>query len=252
MAQKTKRAIVTGASRGIGKAIVKELATRYCSDILFSDIVFANNNCDECADEFQKEFGLADTNIFAIKADASSLLDAEITIQAAIDKMGGVDILVNNAGINKDGVIWKMTEEQWDSVININLKGYFNYIRAVAPIMREQKSGKIINVTSINGLRGKFGQANYASSKAGIIGITKSLAKELGPRGVTVNAVAPGFIETKMTEVLTPEVKDAYMKQIPLGVFGKPEDVANACVFLAGSKASYITGQVLSVNGGMI
>jgi 3-oxoacyl-[acyl-carrier protein] reductase len=171
-------------------------------------------------------------------------------VDDVIREFGGIDILVNNAGINWDGVIWKMSEEQWDSVIDINLKGYFNYIRTVAPIFREQKSGKIVNVTSINGLRGKFGQANYSASKAGIIGLTKTVAKELGKYGVNVNAVAPGLIETDMMKQATEEVRKMAIEEIVLKRIGMPEEVANVVVFMCSEMARHITGEVIKVDGG--
>ena len=167
-----------------------------------------------------------------------------------MDEFGGIDILVNNAGINWDGVIWKMTEEQWDSVLNTNLKGCFNYIRAVAPVFREQQAGKIINITSINGLRGKFGQANYSASKAGIIGLTKSVARELGKYSVNVNAVAPGLIETDMMKNAEESVRAAALEDIVLKRIGQPDDVANMVAFLCTDLARHITGEVIKVDGG--
>ena len=186
----------------------------------------------------------------AIKADVASFDDAQAMVDQVAEKFGGLDILVNNAGINRDGVIWKMTEEQWDQVLDINLKGYFNYCRAAVPIFREQKSGKIINVTSINGLRGKFGQTNYSASKAGIIGLTKALARELGRSSVNVNAVAPGLIETDMMKDAPEKVLDAALAEIVLGRLGKPEEVAAVIAFLCSEAARHITGQVIQVDGG--
>jgi 3-oxoacyl-[acyl-carrier protein] reductase len=166
------------------------------------------------------------------------------------DAFGKIDILVNNAGINWDGVIWKMTEEQWDMVVDINLKGYFNYIRAVAPLFRDQQSGKIINITSINGLRGKFGQSNYSAAKAGIIGLTKTVARELGKYGVNVNAVAPGLIETDMMKNADESVRSAALEDIVMKRIGQPEDVANLVAFLCTDMARHITGEVIKVDGG--
>ena len=186
------------------------------------------------------------------KADVTKLDECNNLVQASIDAFGKVDVLINNSGITKDNLMMRMTEEEFDSVINVNLKGTWNMCKSVTRHFMKNRSGSIINIASVVGIMGNAGQANYVASKAGIIGLTKSLAKEFGPRGVTVNAVAPGFIETKMTEVLTPEVKEAYMAQIPLKKFGQAIDVANACFFLSSDNASYITGQVLSVNGGMI
>ena len=185
-----------------------------------------------------------------VKADTSVFADAEQMIQSVVSKFGQLDILVNNAGINWDGVIWKMTEEQWDSVININLKGYFNYIRAVSPLFRDQKSGKIINITSINGMRGKFGQSNYSAAKAGIIGLTKAVAKELGKYNVNVNAIAPGLIETEMMKTADESVRTQAMADIIMGRLGEPEDIANLVAFLSSELARHITGEVIKVDGG--
>ena len=168
-----------------------------------------------------------------------------------VKEYGHLDILVNNAGITKDGLIMKMKEEDFDSVLNVNLKGTFNTIRHSARQMLKQRSGKIINISSVSGILGNVGQANYAASKAGVIGLTKTMARELGSRGITVNAIAPGFVDTEMTEVLSEEIRENACKQIILGRFGKPEDIANTAVFLASDKADYITGQVISVDGGM-
>ena len=172
-------------------------------------------------------------------------------IETVIKEQGRIDILVNNAGITKDGLIMKMKEEDFDSVLNVNLKGTFNTIRHSARQMLKQRSGKIINISSVSGILGNVGQANYAASKAGVIGLTKTMARELGSRGITVNAIAPGFVETEMTGVLSEEIRENACKQIILGRFGKPEDIANTAVFLASDKADYITGQVISVDGGM-
>jgi 3-oxoacyl-[acyl-carrier protein] reductase len=194
MSTKSKRAIVTGGTRGIGRAIVRELAARSCCGVLFSDVAFIYNSCDECAEEIQQEVGSLDTKIFAFKADASSFHDAQETINEAIDKLGGVDILVNNAGITRDNLLLRMSEQDFDTVLTINLKSVFNYTKAVLKPMIQQRYGRIINIASIVGLIGNAGQANYAASKAGVIGFTKSTAREVASRGITVNAVAPGFI----------------------------------------------------------
>ena len=188
----------------------------------------------------------------AIKCDISSFSEAENVVKTAIDEFGGLDVLVNNAGMNWDGVSWKMSEEQWDRVIEVNLKGYFNFTRQVAPIFKDQKYGKIINITSINGLRGKFGQSNYSASKAGIIGFTKAVAKELGAFNVNVNAVAPGLIETTMLKESDSRDKiiDMAMNEIVLKRVGQPEDLANVVVFLASDKARHVTGEIIKVDGG--
>ncbi len=241
---KGKSAIVTGGSLGIGTAIALKLAE-------FGANVAINyrKHKDEAEEVIKKvkDFG---QNGMVIQADISSFTDAEKMIGDVKSEFGAVDILVNNAGINWDGVIWKMTEEQWDKVLNVNLKGYFNYIRAVAPIFREQKSGKIVNVTSINGIRGKFGQSNYSASKAGIIGLTKTVARELGKYGINVNAIAPGLIETEMIINAPENVRQAALEEIVLKRIGKPEEVANVAAFLCSDLSRHITGEVIKVDGG--
>jgi len=186
----------------------------------------------------------------AVQADVSNFQEAGNMVKKVVEEFGKIDILVNNAGINWDGVIWKMEEKQWDTVIDINLKGYFNYIRAVAPIFREQKSGKIINVTSINGIRGKFGQSNYSASKAGIIGLTKTVAKELGKYGINVNAVAPGLIETEMIKNAPESVREKALEEITLKRIGTPEEVSDVIAFLCSNEGKFITGEVIKVDGG--
>ncbi|MGE5436099.1 MAG: 3-oxoacyl-[acyl-carrier-protein] reductase [Syntrophothermus sp.] len=250
MAERNKRAIVTGSSRGIGRAIVIELARRHCSSILVTDIAFGDKTPEEVAADIQQECG-NDVKIFAFKADASSLKDAVATIDYATEKMGGVDILVNNAGITRDNLLLRMPEEDFDKVINANLKSVFNYTKAALKPMLGQRYGRIINISSVVGLMGNAGQSNYSASKAGIIGFTKSTAKELASRNVTVNAIAPGFIETAMTKQLPEEVRKGFLVNVPLKRMGQPEDVAKAVAFLTSSDADYITGQVLAVDGGM-
>ncbi|GBD87443.1 3-oxoacyl-[acyl-carrier-protein] reductase FabG [bacterium BMS3Abin03] len=246
-----KRAIVTGGSRGIGRAIVKELAAKNCSGIMFSDIAFINDDSEACAAEIQQEINNSDTKIYAFKADASSLKEAENTVAAAVEKLGGVDILVNNAGITRDNLLLRMTEEDFDNVIKANLKSVFNYTKAVLRTMIKQKYGRIVNIASIVGLIGNAGQANYSASKAGVIGFTKSMARELASRNITVNAIAPGFIQTKMTNKLNDDQKEALLKTVPLSRMGTPEDVARVVTFLCSENADYITGQVIAVDGGM-
>ncbi len=187
----------------------------------------------------------------AVQADVGSFADAQRMVADVVEKLGGLHILVTNAGMNMDAVLWKMSEEQFDRVIEVDLKGTFNYLRAAAPVFKEQGWGRFLSITSINGLRGKFGQTNYSAAKAGIIGLTKALAQELGSRNITVNAVAPGYIETDMTAKLPQEIKDAYVAKIALKRAGTPDDVAKAVRFLAGDDAAYITGHVLNLNGGM-
>ena len=241
---KGKNAIVTGGSIGIGCTIAPSLAEAGANVALNY-----RRHADE-ANQVVADIEKLGQRGLAVKADVSSFDEAQAMVDKVVKEFGSIDILVCNAGINKDGVIWKMTEEQWDTVLNVNLKGYFNYIRAVAPYFREQKSGRIITITSINGLRGKFGQSNYSASKAGIIGLTKTVARELGSSNVTVNAVAPGMILTPMAEQLEQKWLDAAIAETQLKKLGKPEDVAHLVVFLASDLAGHITGQVILVDGG--
>lgn len=248
---KTKRAIVTGGTRGIGRAIVKELASKSCCGVLFSDVAFIYNTCDECADELEKEVGALDTRIFGFKADASSLEDAQRTVDAAIEKLGGIDILVNNAGITRDNLLLRMPEKDFDDVISANLKSVFNYTKAILKPMIQQRYGRIVNIASVVGLIGNAGQSNYVASKAGVIGFTKAMARELASRNITVNAVAPGFIETSMTQKLDEKQREVLLRNIPMGRMGTPEDIAKVVGFLCSPEADYITGQVIAVDGGM-
>jgi len=244
MTLKDRKAIVTGGSLGIGAAIARELGRQ-------GALVALNyRKHDTEAKQVVADVEAAGGKGLAIKADVSSFADAQGMVDQVVEKFGGLDILVNNAGVNRDSVIWKMTEEQWDQVIDINLKGYFNYCRAAVPVFREQKSGKIVNVTSINGLRGKFGQTNYSASKAGIIGFTKALAREVGRASVNVNAVAPGLIETDMMKDAPEKVLEAALAEIVLGRLGQPEEVASVVAFLCSDVARHITGEVIRVDGG--
>jgi len=239
-----KRAIVTGGSMGIGASIAKVLARQG------ADVAINYRKHDTEARQVVAEIESLGRKGLAIKADVANFADAQRMVDEVKEKFGGLDILVNNAGINRDSVVWKMTEQQWDEVLDTNLKGYFNYIHAAVGIFREQKSGKIVNVTSINGLRGKFGQTNYSASKAGIIGLTKALARELGKSNVNVNAVAPGLIETEMMKDAPETVKEAALAEIVLGRLGKPEEVAEVIAFLCSEAARHITGEVIRVDGG--
>lgn len=238
-------AVVTGASRGIGKAIALELASKGAT------VIINYNGSKERAELVQKEIEEKGGVAKAVQCNVADFAECENFIKEVIDEYGKIDILVNNAGITKDGLIMKMSEADFDDVINTNLKGTFNTIRFASRQMMKQRKGRIVNMTSVVGISGNAGQANYASSKAGVIGLTKSMAKELASRGVTVNAVAPGFIETEMTDVLSDEVKEATRKMIPLGKYGKPENIAKAVAFLVSDDAEYITGQVVQVDGGM-
>ena len=245
MELKDKAAIVTGSARGIGKMIALELAAAG-AHIVISDVVE-----EEGLKVVQEILNLGHEAIW-VKADVSKSADAAHLIQTTLDKFARIDILVNNAGITRDNLLLRMSEAEWDSVIAVNLKGAFNCIQAATRSFMKQRSGKIINIASVVGQIGNAGQANYAASKAGIIGLTKAVAKELASRNVMVNAVAPGFIQTTMTDKLPDKAKEALMSAIPLGRLGQPEDVAKAVRFLSSDAANYITGQVLNVDGGMV
>ena len=243
---KGKCAVVTGAAKGIGKAIALKLASSGVN------IVLNYRSSEDKAIETEKEILSLGVEVLRVKGDISKPNDVENLIDSAKKKFGKIDIMVNNAGITKDTLLLRMKEEDFDSVINVNLKGVFNCLKAITPVMVKQKDGKIINLSSVVGLVGNAGQVNYAASKAGVIGMTKSLAKEIGSRGITVNAVAPGFIETDMTDVLGDKFKEEAKKNIPLKRLGKAEDVAEVVAFLASDSANYITGQVIHVDGGMV
>lgn len=243
---KGKCAVVTGATRGIGRAIALKLAE------LGANIVINYRSMDEEAISLQKEIENLGVGALVLKGDISKDQDAKNLIDKSKEHFGSVDILVNNAGITKDNLILRMKEDDFDQVIEVNLKGTFNCLRHVTPIMVKQRSGKIINLSSVVGLIGNAGQVNYAASKAGVIGMTKSLAKELGGRGITVNAVAPGFINTDMTKELPEKSKEALQAAIPLKRMGEAKDIAEVVGFLASSSADYITGQVINVDGGMV
>jgi 3-oxoacyl-[acyl-carrier protein] reductase len=238
-----KVAIVTGGTRGIGKGIV----TKFVAE--GAKVVFTYRSSDAEANAIVAEIG--EDKVLAIKSDASKMDQAQALIQSTLDHYGQIDILVNNAGITRDNLMLRMTEEQWDEVIDINLKSVFALTKSVIRPMLKQRSGSIINMSSVVGVFGNAGQANYAASKAGILGFTKSIAKELGSRNIRCNAITPGFIKTEMTEELDEKTKENYVANIPLNDFGTVEDIAEACLFLAGDASRYITGQVLSVCGGM-
>lgn len=238
-------ALVTGAAKGIGRAIALALAAEQVT------VVVNYNGSKERAEAVVEEIRALGADGWAYQCNVADTDATAAMIKEVLAKYGRLDILVNNAGITRDNLIMKMSEEDFDAVINANLKGCFNTIKAVSRQMLKQRAGRIINITSVSGILGNAGQANYAASKAGIIGLTKTMARELASRGITVNAIAPGFVDTDMTKALPEQIREVAEKQIPLGHFGKPEDIANMAAYLASEKAAYITGQIISVDGGM-
>jgi len=241
-----KIALVTGASRGIGRAIAAVLGEAGAT------VVLNYQGNDEAAAAAREQVARTGAEAMVYKANVAVIDDVEKMVKEITARYGTVDILVNNAGITRDGLLMRMKDEDWSKVIETNLTGMFNCVRAVARTMMKQRSGRIINISSVVGISGNAGQINYAAAKAGVIGLTKSAAKELGSRGILVNAVAPGYIATDMTDKLGAEVKDNLVSRIPLGRLGQPEDVARVVGFLAGPGAGYLTGQVIAVDGGMV
>ena len=240
-----KKAIVTGGTRGIGKAIVLEFAAQGC------DVVFTYNSSVEAAKEIEAKSSEFGVKLLGFQADAANFGSAEKTIKFALENLGGLDILVNNAGITRDNLILRMKEEDFDAVIQANLKSVFNHCKFAIKPMMGQRYGKVINVSSVVALIGNPGQSNYVASKAGVIGFTKSLAREMASRNITVNAIAPGYVSTDMTEKLNEKQREAVVSQIPLSRIALPEDIAKATVFLASADSDYITGQVIAVDGGL-
>lgn len=240
-----KVAVITGAARGIGKAIAIKFATEG-ANIAFTDLAIDDN-----AKATEAEIAAMGVKVKGYASNAANFEDTHKVVEEIVKDFGRIDILVNNAGITRDGLMMRMSEAQWDMVINVNLKSAFNFIHACTPVMMRQKSGSIINMSSVVGVSGNAGQTNYSASKAGMIGLAKSIAKELGSRGIRANCIAPGFIITEMTQQLSEEVRKEWAAQIPLKRGGTPEDVANVCTFLASDLSSYVTGQVIHVCGGM-
>ena len=242
---KGKVALITGAARGIGKQIALKFAEEG-ADIAFTDLVI-----DEIAETTKQELEAFGVRVLAIASNAADFQQTHDTVQQIMDAFGRIDILVNNAGITKDGLVMRMSEGQWDAVIAVNMKSAFNFLHAVVPVMARQRSGSIINMASIAGQTGNPGQVNYSASKAGLIAMAKSVAKEMGGRGIRANAIAPGYVITEMTEALPQNVRDEFVKMIPLGRGATVEEIASVALFLASDLASYVTGQVIAVNGGM-
>jgi len=245
MAEGAKIAVITGGTRGIGLAIAQRMAADG------SDLLISYRGDEEAAEQARTLLGSTGRRVSVISADISTADGAGLLIETVMSTYGQIDVLVNNAGITRDTLVMRMSEDDWDAVLSTNLKGAFLCAKAAIRPMLRARTGRIINMTSVVGLVGNAGQVNYASAKAGLIGMTKSLAKEVGSRGITVNAVAPGFIETRLTDVLPQELKDGLLKNTPLGRFGTPEDIAGAVAFLASKDAAFITGHVLTVDGGL-
>ena len=244
-----KTALITGATRGIGKGIALKFASEG------ANIAFTGRGANEdmlaALEATRQEVEALGVKCIAYASDAANYAQTEETVKKVKEDFGSIDILVNNAGITKDGLMLRMTEEQWDTVINANLKSAFNFIHACLPIMMRQRGGSIINMSSVVGVHGNAGQANYAASKAGMIALAQSVAQEMGPKGIRVNTIAPGFIETAMTEALPDEIRKEWIKKIPLRRAGQTEDVANTALYLASDLSSYVTGQIIQVDGGM-
>ena len=240
-----KTALVTGAARGIGKAVALKFASEG------ANIALTDLKMDENFENTIKEIEAYGVKVKGYASNAADFEDTHVVVKQIVEDFGRIDILVNNAGITRDGLLLRMSEQQWDMVLTVNLKSAFIFCHAVVPVMTRQKGGSIINMSSIVGINGNAGQCNYSASKAGMIGLAKSIAKEMGPKGIRANAIAPGFIITEMTAQLSEEVRNAWMKMIPLRRGGTPEDIANVATFLASDMSSYVTGQVIPIDGGM-